>query len=88
MLKSNASRLRLKIVPSAADNAKALAAFERKEANLAILRTDAKVPPRARTLAILEHDLVLVLSPGDKKIKSVADLKKKKSPSLPTATAA
>jgi TRAP-type uncharacterized transport system substrate-binding protein len=77
VLKSNASRLRLKIVPNA-DNAKALAAFDRKEANLAILRTDAKVPPRARTLAILEHDLVLVLSPGDKKIKSVADLKKKK----------
>jgi TRAP-type uncharacterized transport system substrate-binding protein len=77
VLKSNASRLRLKIVPNA-DNAKALTLFDRKDANLAILRTDAKVPPRARTLAILEHDLVLVLSPGGKKIKSVADLKKKK----------
>ena len=77
VLKSNASRLRLKIVPNA-DNAKALAEFDRKEANLAILRTDAKVPPRARALAILEHDVVLVLSPGGKKIKSVADLKKKK----------
>jgi len=77
VLKSNASRLRLKILPNA-DNAKALAQFDRNDANLAILRTDAKVPPRARTLAILEHDLVLVLSPGGKKIKSVADLKKKK----------
>ena len=77
VLKSNASRLRLKIVPNA-DNAKALTLFDHKDANLAILRTDAKVPPRARTLAILEHDLVLVLSPGGKKIKSVADLKKKK----------
>ena len=77
VLKSNASRLRLKIVPNA-DNAKALTLFDRRDANLAILRTDAKVPPRARTLAILEHDLVLVLSPGGKKIKSVADLKKKK----------
>jgi TRAP-type uncharacterized transport system substrate-binding protein len=77
VLKSNASRLRLKIVPNA-DNAKALTLFDRKDANLAILRTDAKVPPRARTLAILEHDLVLVLSPGGKKIKSVAELKKKK----------
>ncbi len=77
VLKSNASRLRLRIVPNA-DNAKALTLFDRKDANLAILRTDAKVPPRARTLAILEHDLVLVLSPGGKKIKSVADLKKKK----------
>jgi TRAP-type uncharacterized transport system substrate-binding protein len=77
LLKSNASRLRLKIVPNS-DSAKALAQFDRKEANLAILRTDAKIPARARTLAILEHDLVLVLSPGGKKIKSIADLKKKK----------
>jgi TRAP-type uncharacterized transport system substrate-binding protein len=77
VLKNNSSRLRLKIAPNV-DNAKALAQFDRKEANLAVLRTDAKVPPRARALAILDHDLVLVLSPGDKKIKSVADLKKKK----------
>lgn len=77
VLKNNSSRLRLKIAPNA-DNAKALAQFDRKEANLAVLRTDAKVPPRARALAILDHDLVLVLSPGSKKIKSVADLKKMK----------
>ena len=77
VLKNNSSRLRLKIAPNA-DNAKALAQFDRKEANLAVLRTDAKVPPRARALAILDHDVVLVLSPGSKKIKSVADLKKKK----------
>src|SRR5260370_3696763 len=77
LLKNNSSRLRLKIVPNG-DSAKALAQFDRREANLAILRTDAKIPPRARALAILEHDVVLVLSPGGKKIKSVADLKKKK----------
>jgi TRAP-type uncharacterized transport system substrate-binding protein len=77
LLKNNASRLRLKIVPNG-DNAKAVAQFDRKEANLAILRTDAKIPARARAIAILEHDVVLVLSPGGKKIKSIADLKKKK----------
>src|ERR1700736_729088 len=77
LLKNNSSRLRLKIVPNG-DSAKALAQFDRKEANLAILRTDAKIPARARALAILEHDVALVLSPGGKKIKSVADLKKKK----------
>src|SRR5258708_21019996 len=77
LLKNNASRLRLKIVPNG-DNAKALAQFDRKDANLAILRTDAKIPARARAIAILEHDMVLVLSPGGKKIKSIADLKKKK----------
>ncbi|WP_194458061.1 TAXI family TRAP transporter solute-binding subunit [Bradyrhizobium sp. CCBAU 53421] len=77
VLKGNSSRLRLKISPNP-DNAKALAQFDRRDATLAILRTDAKVPPRARTIAILEHDVVLVLSPGGKKIKSLAELKRKK----------
>src|SRR3954468_15331337 len=49
VLKSNNSRLRLKIVNNA-DNAKALVQFDRRQADLAILRTDAKVPPRARAM--------------------------------------
>ena len=77
VLKNNSSRLRLKIVPNA-DDAKALAQFDRRQADLAVLRTDAKVPPRARALAILEHDVLLLISPGSKKIKSLAELKKKK----------
>ena len=77
MLKNNYSRLRVKIV-SNGDNTKALAQFDRQEANLAVLRTDAKVPPRARAVAILDHDLVLVFSPAGKKIKSLAEVKKKK----------
>src|SRR5258708_6610366 len=51
---------------------------KRRKADLGVLRTDAKVPPRARALAILEHDVVLLISPGNKKIKSLAELKKKK----------
>ena len=54
------------------------AQFDRKLADLAVLRTDAKIPPRARSIAILEHDVLLLISPGDKKIKSLAELKKKK----------
>lgn len=77
MLKATSSRLRLKIVASA-DNAHALSQFDHRQADLAVLRTDAKVPPRARSIAILEHDVVMLLSPGDKKIKSLAELKKKK----------
>src|SRR5436190_2627573 len=77
MLKNNFSRFKVKIVTNA-DNAKALAQFDRNEANLAVLRTDAKVPARARAVAILDHDVLLVLSPGGKKIKSLAELKKKK----------
>ena len=77
VLKSTSSRLRLKIAPNP-DNAKALAQLDRRDATLAVLRTDAKVPARARAIAILEHDVVLVLSPGGKKIKSLPELKKKK----------
>jgi TRAP-type uncharacterized transport system substrate-binding protein len=77
VLKNTSSRLRLKVV-SNADNAKALAQFDRRQADLVVLRTDAKVPPRARALAILEHDILLLISPGSKKIKSLAELKKKK----------
>ena len=77
VLKNNSSGLRLKIVPNA-DSAKALAQFDHRQADLAVLRTDVKIPPRARELAILEHDVVLMISPGSKKIKSLAELKKKK----------
>jgi TRAP-type uncharacterized transport system substrate-binding protein len=77
MLKNTSSRLSLKIVANT-DNTKALAQFDRKEADLAVLRTDARIPPRARALAILEHDLLLLMSPGSKKIASLAELKKKK----------
>ncbi|HLG80702.1 MAG TPA: TAXI family TRAP transporter solute-binding subunit [Bradyrhizobium sp.] len=77
VLKSTSSRFRLKIVTSP-DNAKALSLFDRRLADLALLRTDEKIPPRARALAIVEHDPVLLISPGDKKIKSLDDLKKKK----------
>src|SRR3984893_3495676 len=55
VLKNTNSRLRLKIVPNP-DSAKALAQFDHRQADLAVLRTDAKIPPRARALAILEHD--------------------------------
>jgi TRAP-type uncharacterized transport system substrate-binding protein len=77
VLKNNASGLRLTMAPNA-DSAKALAQFDRKQADLAVLRTDAKVPSRARALAIIEHDLLLLISPSGKKIKSLAELKKKK----------
>jgi TRAP-type uncharacterized transport system substrate-binding protein len=77
VLKTSSSRFHLKIV-SNGDNSRALAEFEHRQADLAVLRTDAKVPPRARALAVLEHDVVLLISPAGKKIKSLADLRKRK----------
>jgi hypothetical protein len=65
VLKNSSSRLRLKIVPNV-DSARALAQFDRRQADLAVLRTDAKVPPCVRALAILEHDVLLLISPGGK----------------------
>ncbi len=77
LLKTTNSRLQIKIVANP-DSAKALAQFDRNKADLAVLRTDARVPPRARALAILDHDVVLLISPAGRKIKSLAELKKKK----------
>ena len=77
VLQNTSSKLRLKIVTNP-DNAKALALFDRRLADVAVLRTDAKVPARARALAVLEHDVLLLISPGTKKIKTLAELKKKK----------
>lgn len=77
VLQSTHSRLRLKIIDNA-DNAKAIGLFDRREADLAVLRTDAKIPLRARSIAILDHDLILPFSPGSRKIKSFDDLKKQK----------
>src|SRR3974390_697231 len=66
VLKTNNSPLRLKIGTNGAGPGP-LPAFDRRKADLAVLRTDARVPPRARALAVLEHDLVLLISPGGKK---------------------
>jgi TRAP-type uncharacterized transport system substrate-binding protein len=77
VLKNNSSKLRLKIVANA-DAAKAVAQFDRRQADLVVLRTDARLPARARAIAILEHDVLLLISPKGKKIKSLAALKKTK----------
>lgn len=77
VLQANNSSLRLKINKNS-DNDKALAAFDRKQAELAILRTDQKVPGRARSIAILDKDLVLLLSPKGKKLANLEALKGKK----------
>src|SRR3954465_4599905 len=76
-LKNNSSTLRLKIV-SSADDARASAQFERRQADLVVLRSDARVPPRARAIAVLEHDVLLLITPKGKKVKSLAALKKLK----------
>jgi TRAP-type uncharacterized transport system substrate-binding protein len=77
VLQANNSSLRLKIEKNS-DGDKALGAFDRKQSDLAILRTDQRVPNRARAIAILDKDLVLLLSPKGKKIPNIEALKGKK----------
>ena len=77
VMQANNSSLRLKIDKNL-DNDKALAVFDRKQADLAILRTDQRVPGRARAIAILDKDLVLLLSQKGKKIPNIEALKGKK----------
>lgn len=77
VLQTNNSSLRLKVQKNA-DGEKAIAAFDRKEADLAILRTDQKVPNRARSIAILDKEFLLLLSPKGRKIANLEALKGKK----------
>ncbi len=77
VLTNSGSSLRLKIVKNA-DNDKAVGQFDRKQADLALLRTDAPISARARAIATLDHDLVLLLSPKDRAVSSLAALKGKK----------
>jgi len=52
--------------------------FDRRQADLILLRSDTKIPQRARSIAVIEHDLVMLLSPKGKSIASLAALKGKK----------
>ena len=77
VMTNNSSPLRLKIVPNGGD-AKALAAVRpqgRRSRDIAHRRQDPTPRPRGRDPRTRR---VLLISPGGQKIKSIADLKKKK----------
>ncbi len=76
VLAASGSRIRLSPVPSS-EGGRAISRFDRRQADLAILRTDAKIPSRARAIAVLDHDVVLLLSKKTK-IKTVTALKGQK----------
>ncbi len=57
--------------PDLAASAKAI---ETKEANLAIIRSDAAVPANGATIAILRRDVVAVVTPAKTQIEKIPDL--------------
>lgn len=75
-LAANGSRIRIMPVASP-DGGRAITRFDRRQADLAVLRTDAKVPARARAIAVLDRDVVLLVSKKSK-MKTLAALKGQK----------
>ena len=77
MLEDKHSSVRLKLLPSeSAINAQER--FSREGADLAILRTDSRIPGFARSVAILEHDPLLIIAPPGVSLHSIADLRGKR----------
>lgn len=70
-------RVRVVVRPQESQAA-AVALFGQNKADLAIVRSDTKIPGRARAVAILEHSLMVVGAPKNAKPKSLSALKGKK----------
>ena len=77
LLEQNRASVRVKLV-SRSSNGEAVAALNRRDVDLAILRTDGPVPPLARALAVLERDFLLRIEPRGSKVENIADLRGKK----------
>ena len=77
LLVQNMSTVRVNVV-TRAGNAQAVAELGKNGVDLAVLRTDAKIPAGARAVALLERDLLLRIEPKGSKSKSISDLRGKK----------
>lgn len=56
----------------------ALADFSHRKADLAVIRTDSPLPPQARAVAVLEEEVLLLISRPDTPFDSPSDLKGKR----------
>ncbi len=71
------SDVRFRIMP-AADSRAAAKAMEERSADLAVVRSDANMPPNASTALILEHQILVVMAPPGSSLTSIAELKDKR----------
>lgn len=74
---AQAWRIRVRIAPQESAAA-ALQTFAQRKADIAIARTDVKMPPRTRAIADVEHSVLLIGVPKNAKLKTIAGLKGKK----------
>lgn len=77
LLEQKHSSVRLKLVPLEGGETTA-ARFTRDHIDLAILRTDARIPSHARSVAVLEHELLLIIAPAKTELPGIADLRGKR----------
>lgn len=77
VLKSESSKLRVVSVPNA-DTDKMVSRFDRRQADLTLIRTDAKAPARARAVSILETDVMLFIGPKGSRLKNLTGFAGKK----------
>lgn len=71
------SRVRIVVTPMDSLSA-ATQAFAQRKADLTIMRTDTKPPPRTAAIAQIEHSVLLVAVPKSAKTKTIAAAKGKK----------
>ncbi len=66
--------IRLKLVP-VGDVAEAAQLFAQGDTDLAVVRTDIAMPTNGQSVLIMRKNLVILIAPGNSKLKNVADLK-------------
>lgn len=79
VLAANHASIRLRLLASEAA-AQNLSRFAQHEADMVVLRTDERrIPASARALAILEEEVVLLITPPKSKFKSLADMERRRT---------
>jgi TRAP-type uncharacterized transport system substrate-binding protein len=74
---TNSRSIRIVVQPTETSLA-AITRLGKLDADIAIGRTDQKFPTTARTIAVLEHDVVVLVAPKASKITSLASLRGRK----------
>ena len=77
VLAASGSRIRLTPLSAPDGGGKPTTRFDRRQADLVVLRTDATIPNRARAIAVLDRDVALLISKKTK-LTTIASLKSQK----------
>ncbi|CUW38189.1 Putative TRAP-type uncharacterized transport system [Magnetospirillum sp. XM-1] len=79
VLTQNRASIRLELKPTESGQ-QGMAWLAQGEADLALVRSDdRRIPPMARSIAVLEEQVLLFITPAKSKIRSLADLEKRRT---------